>query len=335
MPDHVPPRFPAPGELTRRDLLCQTTFLAAAGLLGVRTRDVLAADDQAGIRLLFAGSSSTYWNDMPAAVARTVNEKITGHEGRPVRSEIVGRSGSDIRVYLEPGFADYQYGVKPGQTFLDKIREERFDIVVLMVVCRFITAEVTEPGAVSHAEAVTRYCEAIRAAGGVPYFYEMGWGRGEAEAEGRARILALAQRNNVTGFAPCSSAWARVYEERPDLKLQHPHDASHPGDLGHFLNLACFYAALTHQNPAGAIPRQQHVWPHFNQAEKAARKDEMDAAFNRFQPDDYQARLPEWMQRNGALGLVADIPEETARYLESVAWEAWQTASGALQVKHG
>ncbi len=70
----------------------------------------------------------------------------------------------------------------------------------------------------------------------------MGWGPPEREGEGRRRILELAKSNRIKLFAPCSSAWARVRLERPDLQLQHHADASHPGDLGHFLNLACFYA---------------------------------------------------------------------------------------------
>lgn len=39
----------------------------------------------------------------------------------------------------------------------------------------------------AHAKAITTYCEAIRAAGGEPVFYEMGWARSEREAEDRKR----------------------------------------------------------------------------------------------------------------------------------------------------
>ena len=223
------------------------------------------------LKLLFAGSSSMYWNDLPREVAKLVDGKISGYTGRAVIPEAVGRSGSDIRVYLEPGFNKYEYGVKSGQTFLDKIASERPDIVPMMIVCRFIMvdeessrlaprdeqktyadgvdprkSDVASPpkehaallavqeGYFTHAEAVTKYCAAIRAAGGEPMFYEMGWGKDEREAEARKRILDLARHNNITLFAPCSSAWARVYAERPDLKLQHPQDGAHPGDAGHF-----------------------------------------------------------------------------------------------------
>lgn len=276
------------------------------------------------LHLLFAGSSSLYWNDLPREVAKIVDGNIAGHLGRPVIPEAVGRSGSDIRVYLEPGFSRYEYGVKPGQSFLAKIASEKPDIVSLMVVCRFIMGDdAPKEGQPDHATAVTTYCEAIRAAGGEPMFYEMGWGRTDREAEGRQRILELAKKNKITLFAPCSTAWARVYIEKPGLALQHPDDHSHPGDAGHFLNLACFYAALTRESPVGKLPRRFHVWPHG--------KSEVDAAqLAAFQPDAYQAKMAKWMFKHMSKQATASLEDATARYLETVAWETWQRVSQTL-----
>jgi hypothetical protein len=286
----------------------------------------LASAAPAPVRLLFVGSSSAYWNDLPREVARAVNGQVASHPGAEVIPAIVGRSGSDIRVYLEPGFNRYEYGVKPGQTFLQKLADERPELVVLMTVARFIMGDddPTKTGQ-AHADAVTQYCEAIRAAGGEPVFYEMGWGRSEREAEGRQRIFGLAVRNRIRLFAPCSSAWARVYRERPDLALQHPKDNSHPGDAGHFLNVACFYAALTGRSPVGVLPRTYPVWPHGlpkpeTEAERAAEAARIAA----FQPDAYQATLAKWMYRHLAMKLTATLDEPTASYLERVAWETWQ-----------
>jgi hypothetical protein len=282
------------------------------------------------VRLLFAGSSSTYWNDLPGEVAKLVSGRMAKPSGRPVTAEIVGRSGSDIRVYLDPE-CNYQYGVKPGQSFLDKDRDEKFDYVSLMVVCRFITGDGEDnPDGKAHAAAVTRYCQAIRDAGGEPVFYEMGWGSGEREAEGRRRILELAKQNRIRIYAPCSTAWARIRSERPDLELQHPGDKSHPGDLGHFTNLACFYAALTGQSPVGRLPRRFHVWPHLSKDEKEQRREQLDAAFSQFKPDTYQARLPEWMRRNAGAGFVGQISDDDARYIERVAWECVQATQKEL-----
>ncbi len=277
------------------------------------------------LKLLFAGSSSMYWNDLPREVAKQVDGKIAGHVGRMVMPEAVGRSGSDIRVYLEPGFNRYEYGVKPGQSFLEKIAAERPDIVSMMVVCRFIMGDdAPKEGNPNHAEAITKYCEAIRAAGGEPMFYEMGWGKTEREAEGRKRILDLAIKNKIKLFAPCSSAWARVYRERPELALQHPQDNSHPGDAGHFLNLACFYAALTQQSPVGKLPRTFHVWPH-------GKYDADGAKLAAFKPDAYQAKMSKWMFKHMSMNATATLDDATATYLETVAWETWRETNRILQ----
>jgi len=309
----------------------------------------LSAQAAEPLKLLFVGSSSMYWNDLPREVAKVVDGKLAGHVGRSVVPETVGRSGSDIRVYLEPGFNRYEYGVKPGQSFLDKIASEKPDIVAMMVVCRFImgddagsgnsrtaeessaTRERSAPlaereGYFAHADAITKYCEAIRAAGGEPLFYEMGWGKTEREAEGRKLIFDLAMKNKIKLFAPCSSAWARVYAERPDLALQAPNDNSHPGDAGHFLNLACFYAALTGESPVGKLPRTFHVWPH-------GKYEPDKAKLAAFKPDPYQAKMAKWMFKHMAMNQTGTLEEETAAYLETVAWETWRGVLARLQSK--
>lgn len=308
-------------------MIPRTLFVVLTSLCAALT---LHAEERT--TLLFAGSSSMYWNDLPREVARAVDGKIAGHIGKKIVPEAVGRSGSDIRVYLEPRFNRYEYGVKPGQTFLQKLAEEKPELVALMVVCRFIMGD-DDPAKTgsAHADAVTKYCEAIRAAGGEPIFYEMGWGKDERTAEGRKRIFDLAVKNKVRLFAPCATAWARVQAERPQLALQHPKDSSHPGDAGHFLNLACFYAALTHESPVGKLPRTFPVWPHgLAKAESEEAKAAEAAKLAAFKPDEYQVRMAKWMFRNMAERLTATLDEETARYLETVAWETWQDVNRRL-----
>ena len=281
------------------------------------------------ITLLFAGSSSTYWNDLPREVAKVTSEKIAGHIGSSVTPEIVGRSGSDIRVYAEPDFKKYEYGVKPGQTFLDKLRDETPTLVVLQGVCGFVMdTNVGPQGGNAHAEALTQYCAAIRAADGEPVIFEMGWGKSDKLQEGQQRLFDLAVQNKIHFFSPCSTAWSRVYRERPDLALQHPLDNSHPGDVGHFLNLACFFAALTQQSPAGKLPRTYHVWPHKLPKDDQAME---QAKLANFKPDSYQARLPNWMHRNMAEQRTATLDDATASYLEIVAWETWKKIDQRLK----
>jgi hypothetical protein len=277
------------------------------------------------LTLLFAGSSSTYWNDFPREAAKAVDGKITDHIGVKVVPEIIGRSGSDIRVYLEPGFSKYEYGVKPEQSFLDKIRDEKSPFVVLQTVCRFIMGDddPTKTGE-AHAKAITTYCEAIRAAGGEPIFFEMGWAKTGREAEGRQRLFDLAVKNKIKLFAPCSTAWARVYREKPELVLQHPQDNAHPGDAGHFLNLACFYAALTGESPVGKLPRTYPVWPH-------GKYEADETKLAAFKPDAYQANMAKWMFKHMSMGQTATLADATAIYLETVAWEVSQDMKGKLK----
>ncbi len=302
------------------------SFLFFAPVVVAWLSPALFSAEAKPVTLLFAGSSSAYWNDMPREIARVVSGRVVTHPGADLLPALVGRSGSDIRVYAEPGFDRYEYGVKPGQTFLQKIQSERPALVVLQTVARFIMGQEDLTKTVqTHAEAVTSYCAAIRAAGGEPIFYEMGWKRGEADDEGRRRILALAEQNRIRLFAPCASAWARVYRERPELALQHPKDSSHPGDAGHFLNLACFYAALVQQSPVGQLPRTYPVWPHDNEKpESPVAQAAETARLAAFTPDAYQAMLPKWMHRHMSLRLTATLDDATASYLETVAWETWR-----------
>lgn len=283
------------------------------------------------VRMLFVGSSSMYWNDLPDAVAHAIDQRIVGREDSHVTAELVGRSGDDIRVYLNPEFNNYQYGVKSGQTFLDKVRDEKFDIVPMMVFTRFITEEGDSAVDSPHAVAVAKYCKAIRVAGGEPMFYESGWGQSEREQLGRERILQLAIANQIKFYAPCATAWVRVRQERPDLKLQHPQDSVHPGDIGHFLNVACFYAALTHRSPVGQLPRTYPVWHHMSEEERKEQRKALDSAYAVFEPNEYQNRLPKWMRDYAAAGLSHTLTDEDAKYLESAAWETWERVQDKLR----
>ena len=196
----------------------------------------LAAETTQPIRILWAGSSSIYYHDQPKVCADWLGRFCD----LPAVSELAGRSGTGIHVYLRPDFKP-EYGLVGGEAILEKIAREKYDFVVLQVPAEFING----PEGDEHDRSIDVYCEAIRSAGGTPVIYEMGWGRDEKAVEGRRKIFAAAVRNHVTHFAPCSTSWERVRRERPDLKLQNPPDKAHPGTLGCYLNLCCFCAAIT------------------------------------------------------------------------------------------
>ena len=91
------------------------------------------ADAGQPARILWAGSSSIYYHGQPKVCAQWLAQLC----GKPAISDLVGRSGTGVHVYLRPDFKP-EYGLKPGQTILQRIAAERYDYVVLQVPAEFI-----------------------------------------------------------------------------------------------------------------------------------------------------------------------------------------------------
>ena len=175
------------------------------------------------LRILFLGSSSTYCHDMPQQVSEWLNQNA----GWDSRAYLTGKSGTGFHEYMRPGF-EAQYGLEKEQTLLEKIKEEKYDYVVIQQITYFMgdkdSAEIVEDTKI--------LCKAIRDAGGIPIFYEMGWRLGPENEVGRKMILEEAVKNKVTLYAPCSRAWKKVRAERPEIELHNLPDKDHPGTLG-------------------------------------------------------------------------------------------------------
>ncbi len=71
------------------------------------------------MKVLFLGNSYTYYNDMPKIFAEICRE-----HGHDVTADSVTHGGYSFEDYLTPGDID-------GELFLKKLRENRYDIVVL------------------------------------------------------------------------------------------------------------------------------------------------------------------------------------------------------------
>jgi hypothetical protein len=264
-------------------------------------------------RMLWTGSSSMYYHSLPKIAAEWLTRLGGNHA---YESEIVGRSGDGIHVYLKPGTFKPEYGFREGQTFLEKVSEGRYDYVVLQAVARFLVG----PTAEDHYAALDTYVKAIREAGGEPVYYEMGWGLGDTDDPGRQRILESARKNRIRIFVPCSSAWKRVRTERPDLELHNLPDRSHPGTLGHYLNLCCFFAAITGKNP-NVLPREYPVWLALSEAERTESEQRRQAATF---TDRYDQALPAFLQRRTVMAKPYTIAPDTATYFQKVAQESWK-----------
>jgi hypothetical protein len=88
---------------------------------------------------------------------------------------------------------------------------------------------------------------------------------------------------------------------------------------------------MTHESPVGKLPRTYPVWPHgLAKAEGEEGKAAEAAKLAAFTPDEYQSRMSKWMFRNMAEKQTATIDDDTARYLETLAWETWQDVNRRL-----
>jgi hypothetical protein len=170
-----------------------------------------------------------------------------------VETALVGKGGTNIHEYLQPDFVA-GYGLEPGEQVLDLISKRQHDAVVLQVTCGRLGGELNA----DLQGAIDTYCEAARKAGSEPIIYEMGWTRENEQWNiGRKRCFEAAVRNKCV-MVPCLTAWYRVWREKPELNLQW-YDGAHPGSRGTYLNMCCFYAALTGKSPVG-LPREIRVW---------------------------------------------------------------------------
>lgn len=271
------------------------------------------------VKILFLGSSSTYCHDMPQQVSEWLNKSA----GWNTKAFLTGRSGTGFHEYLRPGF-EAQYGLTENQTLLQKIAEEKYDYVVIQQITYFMG----EKDSTEIIDDTKILCDAIRSAGGIPVFYEMGWRLGPENETGRSMIMEEALKNDVSMYAPCSRAWKTVRAERPGIELHNLPDTDHPGTLGNYLNLCCFYAALTGKSPVG-LPESVYSWPRFGSFDKEEARKKREKVV----PDYYHAVLPGWLQSIAVMGDEKELDAKTARYLQKVAWKEWKEINNKLKNK--
>ena len=218
----------------------------------------------APLRILWLGSSSTYFNDLPGQFGEWAERALE----RKVETEVVGKDATLIHLYLEPDFKA-NYGLRPGETVLGKIADGRFDLVVLQVAIDYLGGRNGgDPDMIG--KGLTIYLDAVVRAGAVPVLYEQAWDRNrpevtEPQADQGAKIyLATGAACSTAVLAPCRSAWKMAQILRPDLNLnENPNSRDkgmvHPGLLGTYLNLCVFYAAILDRSPVGLPARMRHV----------------------------------------------------------------------------
>jgi len=313
----------------------QLTIVMSGYCIGLASF-ALAADSPANANLgdaphvekmLWVGSSSTYWNYMGKHVA----DWLAAESGGNTRyvTHLVWRNGTRIETYLEKDPRGGPIlGLSRGQTVLDRIRDGKYKYVVLQIVTHFMSDPKWGP---PQDKAIDVYVNAIRAAGAEPVFYEQGWRNDktktlEDHVRGQRSLFNAAVRNNVDLVAPCATAWDLVRVERPDLSLQEPSDKAHPGPLGNFLNCCVFYTTLTGKEPKD-MPRTLVAWDHHWRLGYKA--DTIPPQVKVTPPGNTWKDDPSWKAYigpypNSIRGYLGTIDAQTAAYLEHAAWRACQ-----------
>ena len=269
----------------------------------------------AKLRLLWLGSSSTYYHDAPRDAAAWITE---ADNGLTAESTLIGRSGTAVYKYLEADYR-FEYGLKQGDSLLEHIRREAYDFVILQVPTDYLAGR-GDNDRQAFVAGLRTLVRASRQAGSTPVFYEQGWGEDPLFETGDALLAELAEEMTVP-VAPCRSVWRRIRRERPDLELHNLPDRVHPGALGKYVNLCCFYAVITGQSPVGLPFRESSYWPKLGEEEKAQAAERLKSHAI---TDPYVASLPGWMQRNSVSARTVTLDDAVARYCQTVAWQAVQ-----------
>jgi len=239
------------------------------------------------VDVFFIVNSYIYYNNLPAQL-EAMSESLTG--GPVLRTAHHLHGGFTLRRHLEDGHLPDALA-QPTQD------RSPWDVVVLQEQSRigapYANQELgtigdTEP----FFEAAAEVVDLILGLGARPVFY-MTWAKEAFPGQTDPIADAYDSAGDAHGadVAAAGIARTRVREERPDIQLFHP-DGSHPSPAGTYLVASVMYSTLTGRSPLGA-PRELH---------------------------GRQMKSPGAFVSDDIVPLVR-LPHETARYLQSVAWE--------------
>ncbi len=200
-------------------------------------------------QILFLGSSSTYYHNMPKQVAYWINGTSSFGD---VSYHWAGEAGTWTYKYLEPGYLP-KSGLPAGYqgSILDYIRNTHY---------KWISLQVALGDWEEWEKAIPRYAEAAKDAGSQLLLYEQGWKPTSQKALDKSPLVRIAKEHGLV-IVPCASAWDIVRKDYPQWDLQDSYynqkkgfptrDATHPGLVGNYLNQACFVASIMGRNPEG------------------------------------------------------------------------------------
>lgn len=269
----------------RRTALIIVLLLAVAG----GAKSAAQAPSTAPTRILFVGNSYTYFNNLPAVLARLANSRQPGS----VETEMVVIGGATLKDLWEKGDA------------LKAIRQGHWTYVVLQEQSTLGQvpgglAGINDPA--TFYEYARRFDAEIRKAGAKTAFY-MTWARQTApqnQAKLTAAYTSIARELGAT-LVPVGEAWQAALRQDPSLAL-HQADHSHPTPAGTYLAACVFYATLVGRNPEG-LP-----------AQVVGRPVDIDGHV-------FDNGGAEGVHSSPPLADLIDLPANEAKMLQGVAWK--------------
>lgn len=250
------------------------------------------------VDVFFVGNSYVYYNNLAAQVEAISSEL----DGPLLRTAHHLHGGFTLLRHLDDGHLPDVIGTPAPDG-------QPWDVVVVQEHSRLGVpyADAVAGTLGSHApflEGADGVMELVRSVGARPVYY-MTWAK-EAyptQTEALERAYREAGGRHRADVAPVGLAWARVRDERPDIVLFDP-DGSHPSPAGTYLAACVLYGQLTGHSPEGA---PTELW-------------------------GVEMRTPGVVVGDRPIPLVR-LRAETARYLQTVAWQTVQSSGGSVPAR--
>lgn len=271
--------------------MCQRALAGFLLLLGAAAPAPVHGQPQPDtLSVFFLGNSYTYYNNLPGMV-----EAISlALPGPVVRTASHTHGGFTLRGHLEDGHVPGVF-LEPAEMSWDHVVLQEQSALGAMPLT-VLAGGIADPGRFH--DAVRELTGLVRGQGSELVLY-MTWAKQRFPDQLPELVNAYEAIGLELGvsLAPVAKAWATVFDERPDIAL-YLMDGSHPSATGTFLAACVFYAELTGESPIGG-PRELRGTP-------------------------WNLRGPIESDRPTIL---VSLTEETATYLQEVAWEVVQSAA--------
>ena len=236
-----------------RIAVCVVALVAAfhAAVGWAQTKPSVSAPKTAGIEtILYVGNSFFYFNNGIGGYVSRLAAGMPAEKRRKLTGTMVTIGGSgfdwhDLENYMRPHAIGY-YNFDENNNIVFNTRKKYYDATLLMDCSQ---CPIHPKLSAIFFQYAKRNAQIARRHGVEPMLF-MSWAY-EDHPEMTAKLAEAytkAGNDNKALVIPAGLAFARVFAERPDLKL-YVADKRHPTPIGTYLAAATVYAAVTGQSP--------------------------------------------------------------------------------------